>query len=77
MEASFGERYSHFTDESGSRFRALTGRCRPAGPGTSSTGREDLSRLYDGAGKQSKISGNETAPCSDEASGWASGPGDR
>lgn len=72
VEASFGERYSHFTDEGGSRFRALTDAAgRRAGHFVDPSG--NVYRGFaDAAGKQIGDIRDETGALFDEASGWAS-----
>ncbi|WFU50125.1 DUF3618 domain-containing protein [Sinorhizobium terangae] len=72
VEASFGERYSHFTDESGNRFRALTDTAdRRAGHFVDPNG--NVYRGFaDATGKQIEEIRNETGALFDEASGWAS-----
>ncbi|MBP1884044.1 DUF3618 domain-containing protein [Sinorhizobium mexicanum] len=72
VEASFGERYSHFTDESGSRFRALTDTAdRRAGHFVDPNG--NVYRGFaDATGKQIEDIRNEAGALFDEASGWAS-----
>ncbi|MCA1439541.1 DUF3618 domain-containing protein [Ensifer sp. IC4062] len=71
-EASFGERYSHFTDESGSRFRALTDPSdRRAGHFVDPNG--NVYRGFaDATGRQIEEVRNEAGALFDEASGWAS-----
>ncbi|AEG08723.1 DUF3618 domain-containing protein (plasmid) [Sinorhizobium meliloti WSM1022] len=72
VEASFGERYSHFTDESGSRFRALTDEAgRRAGHFVDPAGKV-YRGFTDAAGKQIEDIRDETGALFDEASGWAS-----
>ncbi|ABR62709.1 DUF3618 domain-containing protein [Sinorhizobium medicae] len=72
VESSFGERYSHFTDESGSRFRALTDDAgRRAGHFIDPAGKV-YRGFADAAGKQIEDIRDETGALFDEASGWAS-----
>ncbi|MDX1205786.1 DUF3618 domain-containing protein [Sinorhizobium medicae] len=72
VESSFGERYSHFTDESGSRFRALTDDSgRRAGHFIDPAGKV-YRGFADAAGKQIEDIRDETGALFDEASGWAS-----
>lgn len=72
VESSFGERYSHFTDESGSRFRALTDDSgRRAGHFIDPAGKV-YRGFADAAGKQIEDIRDETGTLFDEASGWAS-----
>ncbi|MDX0597600.1 DUF3618 domain-containing protein [Sinorhizobium medicae] len=72
VESSFGERYSHFTDESGSRFRALTDDAgRRAGDFIDPAGKV-YRGFADAAGKQIEDIRDETGALFDEASGWAS-----
>ncbi|MCA1409324.1 DUF3618 domain-containing protein [Ensifer sp. IC3342] len=72
VEASFGERYSHFTDEGGSRFRALTDTSdRRAGHFVDPNG--NIYRGFaDATGRQIEEIRNEAGALFDEASGWAS-----
>lgn len=72
VESSFGERYSHFADESGSRFRALTDDAgRRAGHFVDPAGKV-YRGFADAAGKQIEDIRDETGALFDEASGWAS-----
>ncbi|THK37801.1 DUF3618 domain-containing protein [Ensifer sp. MPMI2T] len=71
-EVSFGERYSHFTDESGSRFRALTDTSdRRAGHFVDPSGNV-FRGFADATGRQIEEVRNEAGALFDEASGWAS-----
>jgi hypothetical protein len=72
VESSFGERYSHFTDEGGNRFRALTdAEGRRAGHFVDPSGNV-FRGFVDAAGKQIEDIRDETGALFDEASGWAS-----
>ncbi len=72
VEESFGERYSHFTDESGNRFRAMTDAAgRRAGHFVDQSGKV-YRGFADAAGKQIEDIRDETGALFDEASGWAS-----
>lgn len=72
VEETFGERYSHFEDESGSRFRALTDAAgRRAGHFVDRSGKV-YRGFADAAGKQIEEIRDETGALFDEASGWAS-----
>ncbi|WFU12323.1 DUF3618 domain-containing protein (plasmid) [Rhizobium sp. CB3090] len=72
VEASFGERYSHFTDEGGNRFRALTDAGgRRAGHFVDQSGKA-YRGFADAAGKQVKDIRDEAGTLFDGASGWAS-----
>ena len=72
VEASFGERYSHFTDEGGNRFRALTDAGgRRAGHFVDQSGKA-YRGFADAAGKQMKDIRDEAGTLFDGASGWAS-----
>ncbi|AUX79947.1 DUF3618 domain-containing protein [Sinorhizobium fredii] len=72
IEESFGERYSHFADESGNRFRAMTDAAgRRAGHFIDQSGK--IYRGFaDAAGQQIEDIRDETGALFDEASGWAS-----
>jgi hypothetical protein len=72
VEASFGERYSHFADEAGSRFRARTDlEGRRAGHFVDPAGK--IYRGFaDAAGQQISDIRDEAGALFDEASGWAS-----
>ncbi|MEZ2126168.1 MULTISPECIES: nutrient deprivation-induced protein [unclassified Sinorhizobium] len=71
VQEDFGQRYSHFTDEAGSRFRALTDEMgRRAGHFVDQSG-----KIYRGfadtTGKQVQDIRDEAGTLFDEASGWA------
>lgn len=72
VEASFGERYSHFTDDSGNRFRALTDPAgRRAGHFVDPNGNV-YRGFVDATGRQIEEVRDEVGALFDEASGWAS-----
>ncbi|MEY9325075.1 DUF3618 domain-containing protein [Sinorhizobium fredii] len=72
VEESFGERYSHFADESDNRFRAITDTAgRRAGHFVDKSGKV-YRGFADAAGKQIEDIRDETGALFDEASGWAS-----
>ncbi|APG88313.1 DUF3618 domain-containing protein [Sinorhizobium americanum] len=72
IEESFGERYSHFADESGNRFRAMTDAAgRRAGHFVDQSGKA-YRGFADAAGQQIEDIRDETGALFDEASGWAS-----
>ncbi|WVT75975.1 DUF3618 domain-containing protein (plasmid) [Sinorhizobium chiapasense] len=72
VEANFGERYSHFEDESGSRFRARTDAAgRRAGHFVDPSGTV-YRGFADVAGRPIEDIRDETGKLFDEASGWAS-----
>lgn len=72
VEASFGERYSHFADEGGSRFRART----DATGGRAGHFVDPAGAVYRGfadtAGKPVEDVRDEAGALFDEATGWAS-----
>lgn len=71
-EEDFGQRYSHFSDEAGSRFRALTDEMgRRAGHFVDQSGKT-YRGFADAAGKQVHDIRDEAGTLFDEASGWAS-----
>jgi hypothetical protein len=72
VEASFGERYSHFTDDGGNRFRALTDAGgRRAGHFIDQSGKA-YRGFADAAGKRIEDIRDEAGTLFDGASGWAS-----
>lgn len=72
VESGFGERYSHFSDESGSRFRALTDERGHRAGHFVDPGGNVFRGFVDAAGKQISDIRDETGALLDEASGWAS-----
>ncbi|TCU09619.1 DUF3618 domain-containing protein [Rhizobium sullae] len=71
VEESFGERYSHFSDESGKRFRALTDTAgRRAGHFIDESGKTHRG-FADAAGRQIDEIFDEAGALFDQASGWA------
>ncbi|ODR92125.1 DUF3618 domain-containing protein [Sinorhizobium alkalisoli] len=72
VEESFGERYSHFADERGNRFRALTDATgRRAGHFVDQGGKM-YRGFADAAGKQIDDIRDETGALFEEATGWTS-----
>lgn len=72
VEETFGERYSHFEDESGNRFRALTDATGRRAGHFVDRGGKVYRGFADAAGKQIEEIRDETGALFDEASGWAS-----
>lgn len=72
VEESYGERYTHFSDDGGNRFRALTDSAgRRAGHFVDESGK--IYRGFaDAAGRQIAEIRDEAGALLDEASGWAS-----
>ncbi|PTM95126.1 DUF3618 domain-containing protein [Mycoplana dimorpha] len=72
VQDQFGERYSHFSDERGNRFRALTDKAgRRAGHFIDEAGRT-YRGFADAAGNQIQDIRDEAGTLFDEASGWIS-----
>ncbi|WP_018238349.1 DUF3618 domain-containing protein [Ensifer sp. BR816] len=72
VEEGFGERYSHFADESGNRFRAMTDIAGRRAGHFVDQGGKIYRGFADAAGKQIENIQDETGALFDEASGWAS-----